>query len=227
MRVLLTDWPSSATACRPCTPKPSAEQLDVAVALVAKGKVCANADAVDVPEAGGQFADERLARFAAERLVKPDDQRGVEAKRLDGAEPLGAGLQQRRGAAGGDDGGGVTVERDRDGQRLVLVAVLDGLSQHLLMAKVHTVEHADRKAHLSAAVGQVGRLVEMFHDSAEADSWSIGTTRLARSSGERVGSSSSRVAALTLNRPEIVRRNPARCAPQPSAWPRSCASERT
>ena len=204
-----------------------AEQPDVAVAPVAEGEVCPDTNAVDRSEAVGEFADEFRAGLAAKRGVELDEQCGVDAERLDGAEPLGAGLQQGRRAVGRDDAGRVAVERHGDGAALVPVAVLDGLPQNLLVAKVHAVEHADGEAGFAAAVGQIGGLVDDLHDSVAADSWSIGTTHLARSSGDRVVSSSSGVAALTLNLPETVRRRPARCAPQPSAWPRSCASVRT
>jgi len=73
---------------------------------------------------------------------------------------LGAGLQQGGGAVGCDDAGRVPVERHGYGQGLVLVAVLDGLPQNLLVAKVHAVEHADGEAGLALAVGQVAGLVD-------------------------------------------------------------------
>ena len=93
------------------------------------------------------------------------------------------------------------------------------------MTQVHAVEHADREADSAITVGQIAGLVELLH-VAGAESLSIGTTRLAKSAGERL-STSRVVAPLILNLPETVRRSPARCAPQPSVWPGSCASERT
>ena len=79
-------------------------------------------------------------------------------------------MQQGGRATGRYDAGRVAVERHGDGAALVLVAVLDGLPQHLLVAKVHAVEHADGKAGLAVAVGQVAGLVDEFHGSVAVES---------------------------------------------------------
>ena len=50
-----------------------AEQLDIAVALVAEGKVYADTNAVDRTEALGEFLDEFSAGFAAESFIELDE----------------------------------------------------------------------------------------------------------------------------------------------------------
>ena len=202
------------------------QRLDVAISPVAKRKVGPHANAVDGPEAVEEFADKCLARFLAESGVEPDDQRSVDSGGLNGAESLWSGLQQGRGAVGRDHVCRVLVERDSDSQSLMPGGVIHRLPEYLLVTQVHAVEHAYREADSAIAVGQIAGLVELLH-VAGAESLSIGTTRLAKSAGERFVNSSRVVAPLILNLPETVRRSPARCAPQPSVWPRSCASERT
>src|ERR1700722_2137944 len=106
----------------------------------------------------------------------------------------------------------------------MLTSIGNCLPDDLLVAKVHAVEKADRKADFFGFGLQFVCGVNDFHDTA---SFKNGITLFSNSLDDNFRISSSGFASATSNFPETPRRNVARCAPQPSFWPRSCAMLRT
>jgi hypothetical protein len=139
------------------------EERHVTVAPVAKNKIRAHADAVDLSQIARQFADEHIAGLLAECLVKVNFQKRVHAQRFDGAQLLGWRVNLRGNPFRSDDGIGMPVERHHQGQRLVLARVGDRLPDDLLVAQMHAVKHANSQADLAGAWIQLVGGMDDFH----------------------------------------------------------------
>ena len=139
------------------------EERDVAPALMSKGELRPHADAVDVAAVADEGADEVLGGLFAEGAVEVEEEGGVQAEGFDGAEFLGQGVEERRDASGGDDGGGMGVEGDDDGERAVLAGVHQGLPEDLLVAEVDAIKRANGDADAARRGGKFAGAVEKFH----------------------------------------------------------------
>src|SRR5215469_9590889 len=115
------------------------------------------------------------------------------------------------------------IECEDQRQCMVSFRVNDCLSDDLLVAEMHTIEETNRQANPLVAGVEFSRVVDEFH----AASFKNGITRCSISRADSFSTSSNGRASATSNFPETMRRNFARCAPQPSFWPSSCAMLRT
>src|ERR1700683_2130706 len=189
-----------------------------------ENKIRADANAVNFSKIPRQTANKFLAGLLAEFFVELNQQQCVRAERFNRAQFLRQRINQRRHAIRRDDGIGMPVKSQNDCNRIVLTRIRNCLPDDLLMSKMHAVEKTDRKADFFAFGLQFICGVDDFHDAA---SFKKGMTRFSSSATGIFKISSSGFASAMSNFPETLRRNVARCAPQPSFWPRSCAILRT
>ena len=141
-----------------------AEEFNIPTAAMAEGELRADADAVDVAEITDEAADEILGGLLAEGAIEVQEQCGVHAERLDGAEFLRQRTNQRRHAVRRDDGGGMGIEGNDDGARGVLARVHQRLADDLLVAEVNAIERADREADAARVGREFERAAEKLHD---------------------------------------------------------------
>ncbi len=141
------------------------EQRDVPAPLVAEDEVAADAEAGDPNEIVCKLADEFFGGLFAEGFVEVEEQGGVCIKCGDGTEFLRDGLQQWREMLRSDDGVGMSVEGDNDGEAFVLTSVGDGLADDLLVAEVDAVKHTDGEGDFARASIEFVGVPEDFHRS--------------------------------------------------------------
>src|SRR5882724_8506986 len=139
------------------------QEADIATPFVAEGEVASHAKALELAEVARKAADEGFAGLFAERAVKMNQQQRIGGKGADDAQFLGERIDQRGDAIGRDDGVGVAVESDHEGDGFVLDGVGDGLADDLLVPQVDAVEEADGETDLASVGLQLTRGADDFH----------------------------------------------------------------
>ena len=128
---------------RPETP----QQIYIAPALMAKGKVFSHTDRLDRSEIVDHFANELLARQFAERFIEINQQHRIRSQRFESPQALGQGINERRDAMGGDDGARVLPKRHDQGLRSRRSGVANSSANDLLVPEMNAVKKADGHAH--------------------------------------------------------------------------------
>ena len=164
-------------------------------------------------------------------LSKANQQQIVRAERFNRAQFLRQRINQRRHAVGRDDRIRMPVKRQHQRDGVVLARVGDGLPDDLLVAEMHAVEKRrwpGRPCGCPACSSFAAWMIFILTDTiCQRASFKNGITLFSNSAAVNFKTASSGIASATSNLPETLRRSVARCAPQPSFWPRSCAMLRT
>lgn len=127
------------------------EKIDVALALVAKSKRAADANAVDVLKVSSECANKFFSGYLAEGFVEMNQERRVHAHGFDDAKFFADGINQRWRAFGRNDGIGMAIKGDDDGNGFVLLRVGNCLTNDLLMTEMDAIEDADADADFALA----------------------------------------------------------------------------
>lgn len=200
------------------------QQGDIAGTLVPEMESLADGDAAEPAEVAGERADEMLSGNAAQFSGEGNDQGGIDAEGGQGAEALGDGLKQAWCAVRGDDMERMGVEGGDDGPGVEGACVEEGLSDHMLVAEVDAIEHAEGHANAGGRTTEVLGMGEGAHAGSGEEcvsysklrSFRKGMTLAASSASEPFNRVSSGVASATSNLPEARRRRVRRWAPQPT-----------
>ena len=95
---------------------------------MAENKVAADAKAFDLAQVASQTANECFAALLTEGLVEMNEEQRVRPQRFNHPQLLRQRINQRRHAAGRDDGAWMPVKRDDQRGGIMLACVRDGSS---------------------------------------------------------------------------------------------------
>jgi hypothetical protein len=118
------------------------QQGHVTLAPVAEAKVDSHREAEQGGDLCCQVSNEVRGANLTERLVELDDDSGVEAQVPEDMESVGKRIDQRRGSIRSQDGVGMLVKGQRDGESVVWAAIPQRLLEDRLMTEVYSIEHA-------------------------------------------------------------------------------------
>jgi hypothetical protein len=140
-----------------------AEQGNVAGTLVPEVKTLPDGDAADAAEAGGQVAYEGGTVDRSQFRRERDGQGGVDSQGAKGAESLGQGLEETRGALGKNNAEWVRMEGDDDGPGTQRPGVENGLTDDVLVSQMDAIEHAQGDADTPEGTTEISGIAEGAH----------------------------------------------------------------
>jgi hypothetical protein len=139
------------------------KELDVASTFVAKKKISADTQALDLPKAVCELADENGSGLFAEKLIEMEQQQRVRSERFYGAQLLRQRVDEQWYALGSDGGVGVAIERDNESNRFVLVGIGDRLANYLLMANMNAVKESNSDTNLPTSCFETANVADDVH----------------------------------------------------------------
>src|SRR6185437_10093693 len=139
------------------------QQLDITRAFMAEGEFFADADAMDLSEVMRELADKRSGGLLAEFTSEFEQKKRVDPELLEVRELLRQRIDQARSPGGSQNGAGMFVEGDGEGNSVMTQGIRDGLFDDLLMPKMNAIEHPNGRTDLASAGPQIRGMSNQLH----------------------------------------------------------------